>query len=88
MTEPFVSPPSRENSMVVGPSVSLLHKPIYWLKAYSSVNRIGSPQGVSLNQILLKLNTKENMDIIYKRKTYKHNPKVSPFGIALVKKGK
>ena len=27
ITEPFKPPPSRENSMVVGPSVFLLHKP-------------------------------------------------------------
>ena len=45
-------------------------------------------QGFSLDQISLKLNTKQNMHIIYKRKTYKHNAKVSPFGIALVKNGK
>ena len=37
---------------------------IYLLKAYSPVNRSGSPQGFSLNQILHKLNTMQNMDIL------------------------
>ena len=35
----------------------------YLLKAYSPVNRTGSPQGFSLNQILQKLNTVQNMHI-------------------------
>ena len=52
------------------------------LMAYSPVNRTGSPQGFSQGQISHKLNT------IHKRKTYKHNFKVSPFGIALVENGK
>ena len=62
----------------------------YLLKAYSPVNRTGSPQGCPQVQISHKLNTIQNMHIliIYKRKTYTHNPKVSPFGIALVKNGK
>ena len=34
---------------------------IDWLKAYSSVNRTGSPQGFSLNQIFHKLNTIQNI---------------------------
>ena len=33
-----------------------------------------------------KLNTIQNLHIIYKSKTHKRNPKFSPFGIALVKK--
>ena len=32
------------------------------------------------------LNTIQNMHIIYNSKTYQRNPKVSPVGIALVKK--
>ena len=57
----------------------------YLLKAYSPVNRTESPQGffTSSNSIQVEYNT--NM---HKRKTYKQNPKVSPFGIALVKKKK
>ena len=34
------------------------------------------------------MNTIQSMHIIFERKTYKHNPKVSPFGIALVQKKK
>ena len=49
------------------------------------VNRTGSPQCFSQFQISHKLNTIQNMHIIYKHKTYKHNPKVSPLNIALVK---
>ena len=45
-----------------------------------------SPQGFSQIQISHKLNTIQNMKILYKPKT--HNPKVGPFGIARVKKGK
>ena len=37
---------------------------MYLLKAYSPVNPTGSPQGFSLNQILHKLNTIQNMDIL------------------------
>ena len=63
---------------------------IYLLKAYTSpVNRTGLPQGFSLNLILhrsLIYNTKQAH--FYKRTTYKHNPKVSPFGIALTNNGK
>ena len=58
----------------------------YLLKAYSPVNLTGS-QGFSLNQILQKLNTIQNMHIL-QTKTYKHNSKVSPFGTALIKNGK
>ena len=59
----------------------------------------GSPQDFSLNQILHKflfvlffqilhkLNTIETCTG-HKCKTYKHNPKVSSFGIAFVKSGK
>ena len=52
-------------------------------------NRTGSPQGFSLVQTLHKLGLpgiQYKTCTLYKRKTYKHNPKVSPFGIALVKK--
>ena len=56
------------------------------LKAYSPVNRAGSPRGLSLNQILQKLDIQYKTCTCYKHKTYKHNPKVSPFGIALIKK--
>ena len=42
------------------------------LKAYSPANRTGSPQGFCETRTLHKI--------------YKHNPKVSPFGIALIKK--
>ena len=52
---------------------------------YSLVNRTGSPQGFSLNQILQKLNTIQHMHSL---QTYQHNPKVSLFGIALIKNGK
>ena len=45
------------------------------LYCYSTANHTGSPQG------LYKTCT------LHKHKTYKHNPKVSPFGIALIKKG-
>ena len=48
------------------------------------VNFSGSPQGFLQVRISHKLNAIQNMHIIYKRKTYKHNRKVSPFGIALV----
>ena len=37
---------------------------IYVLKAYSAVNRTGSSQGFSLNQILHKFNTIQNMHIL------------------------
>ena len=37
---------------------------IYLLKAYSPVNRIGSPQGFSLNKIWHKLNTIQNVHIL------------------------
>ena len=62
---------------------------IYLFKAYSPINRTGPPQGFSLktNQILHKLNIYKTCTF-YKRKTYKHNPKVSPFDLALVKKKK
>ena len=50
---------------------------IYLLNVHSLVNRTWSPQGFSLSHILHKLNTIQNMHI-YRRKTYKHNLKVSP----------
>ena len=46
----------------------------------------GSPQGFSQVQISHKLNVIQNMHItVHKRKIYKHHPKVSLFGIAVVK---
>ena len=56
---------------------------IYLLKSYSPVNCTGSPQGFS--QVHISNKTYKTY-ILHKRKTYKHNPKVSPFDIALVKK--
>ena len=63
------------------------------IQAYSPVNLTGSPQGFLLVQIShIEYNTKYahyNYIIIiyiYKSKTYKHNPKISPISIALVKK--
>ena len=38
---------------------------MYLLKAYSPVNRIGSPKGFSLDQLLHKLNTIQNELFIY-----------------------
>ena len=59
---------------------------------YSPVNRTGSPQGFSLDEMVYKLNTIPHMHItIYTNIThYKHDWKVSPFGIALslLKNGK
>ena len=46
------------------------------LKAYSPANHTGSPQGFYKTCTL------------HRHKTYTHNPKVSPFGIALIKDGK
>ena len=37
---------------------------ILYIEDYSPVNRTWSPQGVSLNQILHKLNTMQNMHIL------------------------
>ena len=57
------------------------------LKAYSLVNRTGSPRGFHT----LKYRTSRiqyKTSTLHTRKTYKHNPKVSPFGIALVKNDK
>ena len=67
------------------------------MKAYTS----GSPQGFFffprsnrglffflLDQIVHKLNAKQNMHTIHKRKTHTHSSKVSPFCTALVKKDK
>ena len=51
------------------------------MKAYGPVNRTWSPERFSLNQILHKLNTTQNMHTLQA----KHNLKVSPFGIALIK---
>ena len=52
------------------------------------VNRTGSPQGFSLNQILPS-EVEYNTNIAHftnVKHYYKHIPKVSPFGIALIKK--
>ena len=60
---------------------------VIYLYSYSPVNRTRSPQGFSLNQILQKLNSLQYKTCtFYKRKTYKLNLKVSPFGIAVIKK--
>ena len=61
---------------------------IYLLKAHSIINCTGSSSGLftSSNLTQVEYNTKHAHYNIYKRKTYKRNPKVSPFGIALVKK--
>ena len=53
---------------------------------YSPVNRTGSPQGFSQVQISHKL-IQYKTCTLHERKTYKHNPKVSRFAIALVKNG-
>ena len=58
---------------------------IYLLKSYSLINRTGSPQGFSLNGILQKLNTIQKMHIL-QTQNIKQNPKVSPLGVALIKK--
>ena len=53
----------------------------YLLEAFSPVNRTGSPQGFSnLTQVELP-----GKHAHYTNVKHKHNPKVSPFGIALVK---
>ena len=59
--------------------------------AYRLVNRTGSPRGFSRVQSLHKSQNVKNIYnactyTLYKRKTYKHNPKVSPFGSALLRK--
>ena len=57
---------------------------IYLLKSYSPVNRTGSTRGFSQVQIShIKYNTKHAHYILKD----KHNPKVSPFGIALATNG-
>ena len=56
------------------------------MKAYSPVKRTVT-SGLSSVQISHKLNTIQNTNMIFNRKTYKHNPKVTPFGIAVVKNG-
>ena len=58
------------------------------MKVCSPVDRTGSPQCFALNQILQKLKYNTKHAHFDKRKTYQHNPKVSPFGIALIKKKK
>ena len=47
-----------------------------------------SPQGFSQVQISHTSWTQYKTCTLHKRQTYKHNPQVSPFGIALVKKEK
>ena len=67
----------------------------YLLNAYCPVNCTRSPQGfhkLNLKQVTYKhLDYLEYMQskicTLYKHKTYKHNPKVHPFGIALIKNG-
>ena len=58
------------------------------MAVHGPVNRTGSPQCFSQFQISHKLNTIQNMHIIYKLKICKPNPKLSPFGTALEKNGK
>ena len=65
------------------------------LKAYTSYSPVspqGHPRAFQFHKFKSHTSriqiTIQNMHIMYKRKTYKHNPKVSPFGIALVKNGK
>ena len=56
--------------------------------AYSLVNRTGSPQSglhAKSNIIQVEYNAKQAH---FTKVKHKHNPKVSPFGIALVKDGK
>ena len=59
---------------------------IYVLLAYSAVNRSRSPQGFSQIQISHTNWIEYKTCTLHTRKTYKHNPKGSPFGIALVNK--
>ena len=68
---------------IQSPEVQLLF--YYLLLAYSPVNRSGSPQGFSQVKFRTQVeyNTKHAHYI-----NVKHNPKGSPFGIALVKNGK
>ena len=63
------------------------HLFIYLLKAYSPVNRTRSALGFSQVQIATS-QIQYKPYILHKHKTYKHNPKVSPFDTALVKKKK
>ena len=50
-----------------------------YITSYSPANRTGSPQVLVL--VIYKTCT------LHKHKPYKHNPKVSPFGIALINNG-
>ena len=60
------------------------------LYSYSPINRTGSPQGFSQVQFSHRLNKIQCTKHAHYTnvKQIKHNPKVSPFGIALVKNGK
>ena len=60
----------------------------YLLKAYSPVNRTGLPQDFSQVQNVAQVQYNTKTCTLHKRTTHKHNPKGSPFGIALVKNGK
>ena len=61
----------------------------YLLKAlHSPVNRTGSPQGFSLHQIFTQVEYSTKHAHLTNCKTFKHNLKVSPFGIALIENGK
>ena len=58
------------------------------LLAKSPVNRSGSPKGFSQVKISHTSQIQYKTCTLLRRKTYKHNPKGSPFGIALVKNNK
>ena len=76
------------NHHVAADSVSPECLCIYFLKAYSPVtepHRVTS--GLKQVQIShIEYSTKYAQYSLYKSKTYKQNPKFSPFGIAVVKK--
>ena len=63
----------------------LLLRLFIYLFIEDPVNRTGSPQGFFTNSNLTEY-IQYKTCTFFKRKTYKHNPKVSPFAIALVKK--
>ena len=57
---------------------------------FKALSRKGSPSGLftSSNLTQVEYVTIQNMHIMYEHKTSQLNPKVSPFGVALVKKKK
>ena len=61
---------------------------LYFLTAYSPVNRTGSPQGLFTSTNLTQDEHKAkhaHYNYTHVKHIYQHNPKVTPFGIALVK---